>query len=346
MLSNLVIMTKAGISVVLPVVAAGMLALASAADARDVPVPPTAAGTYRQVTVPGATQTTPESINDLGVIVGCFHSKTGKDLAFVDRGGSFTRFSDPVAGTGSHASTCALGISNGGEIVGSYAGGSGASHGFIDRHGRFSTIIVAHAAQAFALAVNRSGVVVGGFLSGRNVEHGFVLKGGQLTVVNAPGAARASFRGTILNGIADDGTMSGTYSDAKGTLHGFTYLDGVFTPVNVPGAATTAVACISERSGLVIGVYRRLASSHDVGFTDNGGQFRSLRDPLATLGTVPQCGNDAGRVVGYYLGAGTSQHGFRFAPASTVPALSRSRQPTSRAATPGLGLGLRFGQPG
>ena len=57
-----------------------------------------------------------------------------------------------------------------------------------------------------------------------------------------------------MNGIADDGTMSGAYTNMQGRQHGFWLRDGTFHRVDVPGARNTEVACISARSGLLVGI--------------------------------------------------------------------------------------------
>ncbi|HEX9030929.1 MAG TPA: hypothetical protein VF834_03725, partial [Streptosporangiaceae bacterium] len=330
----------------LSALAISVLALAPAAWGRPVSVPPPATGAYSKISMPGAAQTSPEGNNDRGTVVGCFRGTTGPQHAFVERGGTFARITDPAAG---RRFTCAAAISDTGVIVGDYIGKTGVLHGFVDRSGKYSTVSVPRASQqsgqgTVAVGINRAGVVVGWYLNPQGVEYGYILKNGHFTIVSAPGAAQTRTSGTILNGIADDGTMSGMYT-AGGTEHGFTYRDGVFSPVAVPGALNTLVACISARSGLVVGAYQRLSTSHLVGFTELGGVFHSLRDPLATLGTIPQCGNDFGRVVGFYQTLHFVAHGFLFTPGATAAAITRTGQ-TGLHVLPPSGLGIRLGEVG
>jgi len=217
--------------------------------------------------------------------------------------------------------TCALAANNGGAIVGYYQNRSGVLHGFVHRKGAFATIHVPGAGQlasqgTVAVSINKSGVIVGWYVTGDNTEHGFELSHGTFTTVDAPGAAEMSGSGTVLNGVADDGTMSGAYLDARGLQHGFWVRGGTFRRIDVPGARNTEVACISPRSGMLVGIYQVRGHRHVEGFSYHHGTFRSFADPLAKAGTDPQCVNDRSRVVGFYVGGKSTTSGFRFTPGS------------------------------
>jgi hypothetical protein len=76
-----------------------------------------------------------------------------------------------------------------------------------------------------------------------------------------------------------------------------------------------APGCVSKRTGLVVGVYwRPAAPARPAGFSYRRGRYRSLPGPAATRGTAPQCGNDAGRIVGVFYGRNGAKHGFEFIP--------------------------------
>ncbi len=104
------------------------------------------------------------------------------------------------------------------------------------------------------------------------------------------------------------------------------------SPRHVPSGGcsrSTDVACISDRSGLLVGGYQVRGQSRFTGFTDQHGVFRSLRGPSATLGTLPQCGNDGGRVAGFYItqiGHMSVTRGFRFTPGTLSGAASERGQ--------------------
>jgi hypothetical protein len=280
--------------------------------------PRLATGRYASVSVPRAIMTQAEDITDHGLIVGCFQRKTGPERGFTDRNGRFAFITHP-AGSGHSAVTCALAANGGGTIVGYYQTRAGVLHGFVDRKGVFTTVDVPGAGAlpgqgTVAVSINRSGAIVGWFITGDGVEHGFELSHGTVTVVDDPGAAETSGNGTVLNGIADDGTMSGAYTDSGGRRHGFWLRAGSFYRIDVPGARNTEVACISPRSGLLVGVYQVRGHRHVAGFSYHHGVFRTLDDPAAKMSTDPQCANDRSRVVGFYVGSKNLSTGFRFTP--------------------------------
>lgn len=314
-------MPKIGIRI--PAVAAALCVLAAAAPALAA-TPRLATGTYATISVPRAVVTIAEDITDSGLIVGCFQRKSGPERGFADRHGTFAFLSHP-AGAGHSPVTCALAANSGGAIVGYYQNKAGMLHGFVHRNGVFTTIDVPAAGKlpgqgTAALGINKSGVIVGWYIGSDNAEHGFGLSGGTFTTVDDPGAAETSGSGTVVNGIADDGTMSGAYTDSQGRQHGFWLRDGTFHRLDVPGARNTEVACISARSGLLVGIYQVRGHRNVAGFSYHHGVFRTLADPAAKMGTDPQCANDRSRVVGFYPGR-DNVAGFRFTPGGTSAVL-------------------------
>jgi len=111
--------------------------------------------------------------------------------------------------------------------------------------------------------------------------------------------------------------MSGTYTDANQRSHGFWLREGRFRQLDVPGARNTFVACISDRSRLLVGSYQARGHRHLVGFTYHHGVFRTLRDPSATGSTDPQCATDRSRVVGFYTNTADVATGFKFTPGTS-----------------------------
>ncbi len=308
---------------ILAMAAAGTLVAAPPAAAQRIATPPPAHGSFANLRVPGAVLSQAEDVTDSGLIVGCFQRKGGLEHGFVDRHGTFVTIKDPLAG--STGLTCALAINTAGTIVGEYQDKAGVLHGFEDDNGLFTTIDPPRANHragegSVAVDINNAGVIAGWFFTRKQVERGFVLKDGIFTTVSDPAAGHSLFQGTVLVGIADDGTMAGSYTNARNHQHGFWLRDGKFHRVNVPGAVNTDVACISDRNGLLVGGYQTSSRGNFVGFTDHHGVFRSLRDPAARFGTLPQCGNDLGKVVGFYFGAQRSEHAFTFTPGQASPA--------------------------
>ncbi|HET7017098.1 MAG TPA: hypothetical protein VFI65_24460 [Streptosporangiaceae bacterium] len=276
--------------------------------------PPLAAGHYSTIKVPGGTNVQAEGISDSGTIVGCDRRKAG-GRGFVEKGKKFTILADPKAGT--KGSTCASAINNGGVIVGQYE--SNRIHGFVLDGTRYTTIDEPQAGHGVtggtvAVDLNDAGVIVGYYFTSKGVQRGFVLRNGRFTSVSFPGPAGAKNPSTVLNGISDNGTMTGIFFDQSGDHIAFTDHDGKFRRISVPGAKITSAACISERSGLIVGNYQASATATSRGFTLRNGIYRTLRAAPGKKGTVPQCGNDHGEVVGYVFGVSDSSTGFLFTP--------------------------------
>jgi uncharacterized membrane protein len=325
----------------------GALVVGPGAVAKTVAAPPIEPGTYTRIAVPGAV-TMAEGISDSGVIVGCLKRKTGPMRGFIDRHGRFTIITDPAAATSRAGITCPAGIDNAGAIVGQYRDRSGVFHGFLYQNRKFTTIDEPHAGRrsgqgTTAVEINKAGVIVGWYITSKGAVSGFILKAGVFKTVTDP-AADSVGEGTVLNGIEDNGTISGLYADIHGREHGFWYRNGVFHKVDVPGAHNTEVVCISERRGLIVGSYQPRSGSAFRAFTYHHGVFRTLPKPVNSVDVFPQCGNDIGRVVGFYITDKGRTRAFRFTPAKASASISvmpsRTRPTTSALASPrspGLG---------
>lgn len=318
-----------GLAAILALPASWLLAIPASATQRTTSQaaagPPPATGHYSKITVPGGKQVHPESISDSGVIVGCYEAKTS-ERAFIDRHGKISTFADPAI-TGKHGVTCALGIDDAGVIVGYYRSAGSASHGFVDRNGKFRSVTAPAAGKqvsqgTFALGINRSGVIVGYYASGSTPvrSRGFVLRNGKFTTVHVPLSPHSHPAATVVDGIADDGTISVGFFDAKNNTHSFIDRAGKFTTIAVPKGFETEIECISEHGGLAVGTFQPTpkASTTQIGFTYRAGVYNSLRDPSAPRNTVPQCGNAAGLVVGFVFNSRGITTGFLFTPAKAT----------------------------
>jgi hypothetical protein len=280
--------------------------------------PPSAPGKYTSIVIPHGSFVQPEDISDSGVIVGCYLPADINAMhGFIDKGGKFSFLADPAAGAS--GTTCATGINDAGVIVGWYY--TTTAHGFLDRHGTFTTINAPGAGTGtdqgtFPLGINKAGEIVGYEITGKFFEHGFVLKNGKFTTIDYPVSAHRHPEATSLDGIGDDGTVSGVYAP-KGNVHSFLDQAGKFLTLTVPGAERTFAGAVSETGGYTIGTYQPTSGTHEptIGFTYIANIFHSLRDPAAPDNTFPQGVNGAGKVVGYYLDHELHKHGFLFTPA-------------------------------
>jgi uncharacterized membrane protein len=152
------------------------------------------------------------------------------------------------------------------------------------------------------------------------IGHGFLLEGDVFTTIDHPDAVDE----TAVVGINSRGQVLGGYLDAEGTVRGFLLDDGVFTPIDHPDAGTgpgtgTLVLGLNDR-GQIVGAYvdadgrgHGFLRDKRFGVRDNG-VFTTIDHPDA--GSEPGTGslafgiNNRGRIVGAYLDAGGTAHGF------------------------------------
>jgi hypothetical protein len=178
-----------------------------------------ASGRYTKINVPGAAQTFPADINNLGVIDGFYFDASGKDHGYIDRGGRFTTLDYPRPGV---SVTEADGINDFGVCVGLYVDAHGVAHGFLYRHGRFTAINDPEAATTpkggtAAFSINDFGAIVGEYGDAHGVSHGFVYRDGKFTTIDDPHAPTAPGDvGTFAIGINNLGVIDGVYADSRG----------------------------------------------------------------------------------------------------------------------------------
>lgn len=128
---------------------------------------------------------------------------------------------------------------------------------------------------------------------------------------------------TQLLGINNSSVIAGYYGDgAVVPNNGFTLvLPGTFTPENFPGAVQTQVVGING-AGETVGFFIDTAGVNH-GFTDIGGIFTSVSNPMTTTVTQLLGVNDSGRAAGYWTDAAGNFHPFTWVPgtftAITVP---------------------------
>jgi uncharacterized membrane protein len=160
-------------------------------------------GTFTTLSVPGATVTGPNGINDTGSVVGVYldeNSNSGSDQGFLYSGGAFTTLNFPGAtGTG------ALGINNHGQIVGFYFDSFGITYSFIHSDGVFQQLTVPGCDDSFAYGINNHSDIVG-FCQHSGRTSGFLYKDGAFTFLSFPGAD------TFALAINDDDEIVGFYN--------------------------------------------------------------------------------------------------------------------------------------
>jgi len=282
---------------------------------------------FATIDYPGERSTLALDINAVGQIVGRYIDAVGLHRGFLLSAGVYTPIDVPGA-----VYTPTLGINATGDVVGECSltdvGGVKGVRGFLLHNGTFSLIDFPGAAQTRAIGINRNGDIVGYYtdqLQGKH--HGFVLSGGLFRSVDFPGAAY-----TDLWKINDHGQMAGRYrTSGNEKFHLFLLSGGNFIPLpDFPGAAQMAPTVPSANHSGLNGNGDLVTSYCDStpvqnnnlnanmfsnlhGLLLSGGVYTTIDFPDAK-GTAAFGINDNGVVVGCYVSANGSLHGFMRSP--------------------------------
>ena len=162
-------------------------------------------------------------VDEHGTVAGSFF-----DTNLVSHGylrapdGTFTVITDSSAGMGSRQGTKILTVNISGEAAGYYIDAQDATHGLIWNAGQFTHFDVKGLVNTHVRTINAKGDVTGWAADANGATHGFVRSSkGKITVFDAPGSGTASGQGTLSEGIADDGSVSGFFIDSANVYHGF-----------------------------------------------------------------------------------------------------------------------------
>src|SRR5262249_2884797 len=132
---------------------------------------------------------------------------------------------------------------------------------------------------------------------------------------------------TNAYGINNAGEIVGDYFALADTVqtqhgqHGFRLSSGSYITLDVPGSYFTSPHGINN-AGQITGTYANTSSPGDTsGVVLSGGRYTTLNVPGArTLGIPRVTGiNDAGMIVGSYVGADSKTHGFVASPVPPLP---------------------------
>lgn len=258
-------------------------------------------GRYRDVTVPGATETEAGRINDLGQIAGGYKDANRRDHGFVRDQRGRVRTIDVPGATG----TSAAQINNHGQLVGYYTDTGSLDdpanlrRGFLLEGGRFRDLDVPRAVQTQAYGINNRGQVVGDYLAADGTTHGFIWERGRFRTVDVPDGLATS-----PLGINDRGDNVGLYFDAAGAAHGFLLHNGVTENIDAPDAALTVPLGINNHAHIVGTTYRdpTLADSESHGFLLRRGSNRPFTpiDSPGAVSTIANGINNNGDITGVY----------------------------------------------
>lgn len=209
-------------------------------------------------------------LNDLGLMVGCYTTETGRKL-FSELNGLFLTLPDPAAGV---IDACATGLNNRGQMIGAYFTDTGENHAFIATAGHYKLIDVPadwNSNITDPRAINDSGTVVGNFetLPENFVQQsGFRYRNGTFTHIDFPGAVLTT--PTAINARGDiAGIYQFTFDNTSPRV--FVLRNGEYIDIPLPGIADN-VAGITPR-GEIVGSYH---DCQQIGCGSHG--FRAVPD--------------------------------------------------------------------
>jgi hypothetical protein len=259
--------------------------------------PSTARGFFFELSIPGASEVTPQGINDRGDIVGSYRDAQGVH-GFLFRNGLFSTI-DPVPGLGSSFATD---INKSRTIIGNVA-----DRGYILRRGAVTFVDAPGAFHTEVLSIDDAGIVVGFGMEPHDsrpdgIEFGFVrTPDGAFEHIRFPGT------GTIVKHINKRGTLLVNVIGAQ-----LLRVDGEYQVIT-PCRAIEIVVAITDKEHLV-GVAVDPALGGTVGFVRSPRHYAIYRYPGAAHTSLRDM-NKFGVAVGEANLPGRGQIGFVFVPA-------------------------------
>ena len=239
-------------------------------------------GTYTTLDAPGASQSDPNDINNIGQIIGNTYYPNGAIAdGYLFTNGMYTTIDEPGS-----ISTQAYDINDLGQIIGNYFSSPGVMHGFSYTGGAYTSIDAPDATSTVASGINSSGEIVGGY-SYNGFEYGFTYDNGIYVTLSVPGAAD-----TYAASINSSGEVVGTFNNS----YSFIYNNGVYTPLQVPGSDYTNPGYIND-AGDIVGDYE--VGPEALGFLYVNGVYTTIDVPGSKETYAGEI-NDAGQIVGSY----------------------------------------------
>ena len=197
-----------------------------------------------------------------------------------------------------------------GAIVGNLGSGSGTSFhvsGFLFSSGKFTQFRFPGSADTFPHDINLHGAIVGSFdQTGVSGQQAFMVQAGVFHRVTIPGFPNAT---AIATGINDLGDITGQFN-GNGSDFGFLLHSAKLTIISFPGAKGGTFPTSINNSGVVVGTYHLFSDEVPThGFMWHNGNFTNIAVPGA-VSTFPQKISDHGDIVGTWLDANQTEHGF------------------------------------
>jgi probable HAF family extracellular repeat protein len=236
-------------------------------------------------------------INNFGHIVGSYvDATTGTLRGFLRDERGFTPIDFPDA-----LETLPTKINENGQVVGNYVDADQNVHGFLFNNGAFTKIDATSDVPGLrviltaALDIDNQGQIVGQYQDETGRVHGFLRNSsGAFTTIDV---TIDNAIGTSINGINDQGQMTGVYLNNRG-LHGFLRDQEIVKTIDFPGAVETQAYSINN-SGQIVGAYIEGGRFHEFLWV-NGTSTRLTKPPGALQDSGAFDIDDLGRIVGRY----------------------------------------------
>ncbi|HEX4080021.1 MAG TPA: hypothetical protein VHX61_14240 [Rhizomicrobium sp.] len=264
------------------VAAASLLMAASPALAKG--------GTWVAVVpVQNSTGMTLFGINDTNVTTGSYLDASGNDHGFIGPfdGKDYTSFDDPGGATeprgindgsitdgydtgtldewyrtakgkltaitmkGTQLTQLAQEINKAGVFAGDYTNTSGDYVGYLGKKSKYTSDIklsISNTGYA-GRAIDTAGDLGGWYLDSSGTMHGFLIMGKKATSIDYPDAVY-----TVVEGLNDNGLLTGQWEDSSGVIQGFVYdiKAKKFTDINYPGSTLTQVWGINNNDVIAV----------------------------------------------------------------------------------------------
>jgi uncharacterized membrane protein len=260
---------------------------------------------FETIDYPGAVATRALGISSKGVVVGSFDD-THNTHGFVLDDGKFKVIDVPGG-----SSTQVKCMNARGEAVGYYFDSDFNLHGFFWFRGRFRTIDVPFSLETRAEGINDAGVISGEYVDQQGNEHGYLLRDTEFETIDVP----SSFTTDVWM-VSNDGWLTGDYSSATTVLAYVRTGRGTFITLDIPGSIAASARAINDRHEIVgrwdddsVPDDPLACSTQCHGFYWRNGRSAEIRFPGA-LYTLALGINNTSVIVGRYVDAANSEHGF------------------------------------
>jgi probable HAF family extracellular repeat protein len=261
---------------------------------------------FKNVDAPGAIETDPYAVNNLGVIAGDYVDSSGVQHGMILKGKTLTTIDRKNCSTTPGATAIAFyGINRTGTVVGWCLDTvTAVDDAFSFSQGTFTTILPPGATSTQAHGINDKGQIVGTFLDSASMQHGFLLSGGNYTILNVPHDTASDAWSINNKGLITIFALNGS-----GNYDSFLLTaKKVYRKIDVPGATQNFVTAINSFGDRVYTILDSSNNTHGAFFLNlNGGTYTTFDDPKGVNTTQAFGLNDKLKIVGRYTPASPAE---------------------------------------